>query len=326
MVLSIIFGEEPEEAPPPPPPPPPPTKGELFKAAVKRRASNIKETYEYQKKKRETKKLFKGVGKGSGSSSGVSSFSSASASDYEHDKFEVLPTKDQEPQVREQGYQPNDIDYWNGGNMPHYPNNYPPDNRSTFSKKTATFKDKTTSRGNTITHDNLHQGKPATINNQYRQLGESRQGTLRNESLIRREEIRQVGQSSRDPSDWEYLDSKPGNLQNRTLRKSGGMATRPKEDRGRYLEAPDSDGAMYDDRISLQTNKIHFAARTNTEQRRVLEQEERERARNTARQRRKTLAEDVIAGAAKCSQAVVGLFNRMKITVLYMCGFCSNTV
>ena len=321
MVLSVIFGEEPEEAPPPPPPPPP-TKAEQFKAAVKRRASNVKESYEYQKKKRATKKLFKGVGKG-GSSSGVSSYSSSSAdaSDYRHDKFEVLPTREDGAQVEEQGYQPNDIDYWNS--MPHYPNKYNhSDNRSNFSKKTATFK--STGRGATMTNADLHNDDPATINSHYYRPEASRHETLRNETA--RHETRQYGRSaSLEPSDWEYLESKPGNLQNRTLRKSGGTATRPRENRRRHYETPDSDGALYDDRVSLETNKIHFAARTNDEQRRVLEQEERERRKNAARQRRKTLAENVIAGAAKCSQAIVGLFNRLKISTLYMCGVCGNS-
>jgi hypothetical protein len=145
---------------------------------------------------------------------------------------------------------------------------------------------------------------------------------MRQETL-RQDKMRQKTRQSRDPSDWEYLDTKPGNLQNRTLRKSGGTAARPR-DNIRY-EIRDSDGAMYDDRISLETNQIHFAARTDDEQRRVLEQEERERRRNAARQRRKTLAEKVVSGAAKCSQGIAGLFNRLRISVLYMCGACSNT-
>ena len=309
MVLSVIFGEEPEEAPPPPPPPPP-TRTEKFKAAVQKQVTNVKESYEYQKKKRETKKRFKGIGDSSVSSS------SADASDYRHDKFEVLPTRDQAPQVESQGYQPHDIDYWNA--MSHYTNKYnQTDNRTTYSKKTATFK----SAGKGSTTQNI---APQTINNRPETI---RYETLRNETLRQdtlRQETRQYNPPSRGPSDWEYLDSKPGNLQNRTLRKSGGTFART-DQRRRYYEEPDTDGALYDDRISLQTNKIHHAARTNDEQLRVLEQEERERRRNAARRRRTTLAEDVISGAAKCSRAIVGLFNRTKISVLYMCGVCHNS-
>ena len=59
MVLSVIFASEEE---PPPPPPPPPTAGQKLKGAVSGKVAGLKESWEYRKKKRATKKAFKGIG------------------------------------------------------------------------------------------------------------------------------------------------------------------------------------------------------------------------------------------------------------------------
>lgn len=289
MVLSVIFGEE-EQPAPPPPPPPPPTKGEKLKAAFRRRQTA-------------TKNYFSGIGKSKGSRSGGDSSVDSSVDPY--DEFEVLPTQDPSPQTQSQGYQPGDIDYWN--TMSHHPNRtvYKDGTmKSTYSKKTATFRDHPVDKTNTVRAETLGD-RGATVASQYQE-----HGTL--------------GRQHSAETEWGYLDTTKGNLKNRTFGGKPGASSPARSPRPSHV-TPDSDEALYDDRASLQTNRIHFAARSTEEQRRLLEQEARERARHAARRRRKPLAESLVAGAARCSKAVLGVFSRARISVCYMCGFCDNS-
>ena len=307
MVLSL-FGEE---EPPPPPPPPPPTAGERLKAAVNGKVTKVKDNIEYKKKKRATKKAFKGIGEESSSRKGS----------YKPDPYNVLP-QDKGPQTLSQAYLPNDTDYWKTTEGYKTIDNYnnlnktpaaPPSQSSSSCNNNNPYADMTNTRPKAPNMNTLR----------------SQNHTLRQQNQTLREQAATMDQTIPDRAttiQWDYLASRPGNHQNRTL----GRTNTKRDLTIRDIPAPPERTGRdpdYEDKISLQTNKIHCKARTREEQIREREKDfEREDRREQMRSGRgKTLAEDVIAAAARCSYAVVGFYNRIKITVCYTCGLCDPT-
>eukprot|EP00116_Pleurobrachia_bachei_P006538 sb/3466800/ len=319
MVFSVIFSEEEE---PPPPPPPPPTAGERLKGAVSGKFNGLKESWEYRKKKRATKKAFRGIGE-------------EKSGPYEHDEYDVLPTKDKGPQVHSQSYDPVDIDYWtNRGSVPHYPTTFTSSSSSSSSSgkkkrmgKGSTWKGSTwkggtakssVQGGGVVRVDNTRDpgtGRYVNVNDGGTMRGGTmRGGTMRGGTMV-------VGNTMLKPEqprddNWQYLESERANYQNRTL------AKRVKQ----RIEVDESE--RYDDQTALPAYKIHHAVRTKDEETLAREEEiRRERRRRTrwGNEGGETAAEAIIKTASRASRGVVNFAHRCKISVCYACGICDTT-
>jgi len=340
-----IFEEEPE-----PEPEPEPTTGEKLKAAAaaKKEAiagvfTGIKETYEYKKKQRKVKKAFKGIGEEDTKSDKPVVEPSGP---YQFDEFCIVPLS--EP-VNKAGYEHHDIDYWKSFNKP---------GREGKVKREMTFRKQSTGTSNDNWDVEGKDRKKSTLlrskstkndtlgrqSSKYDTLGRqsSKSGTLgrkstlgRQATLDRRTPHYQYNRSksvydSPQNIEWEHLSNSGRNVYKSTGHRKSFPAAKTKSSSSsssgafRTIHtAADLHKYQYDERASLHTNQIHWKARPAKQQRQMTAEEAaRYLPPPEKRQQEERHARGFISAASACSQAVVGVCQRIKITRVYGWTLC----